>query len=308
MSGTTLLVATPGGHIDELLDLEERFTLAGTEPRWVTAINTQTTTLLQDRPVEWVPRVGSRQWGRALRTMPVALRLLRRLRPARVVSSGAALTVPYMVAGRTVGAEVIYVESATRLHGPSLTGKMAERIPGLQLYRQADWRRRGWQPTTGVFDHYTVSNRPDGGPCVVERVLLTLGSERFSFGRALDTVASALPDEVHLTCQAGSTDIPEGVPGTVRAWWPYPELRSEAHAADAVVTHAGVGAMLMALRSGHCPVVIPRRAEHGEHVDDHQHELAVVLADRGLVVLTEPEDDLWAKVQEAASRRAHRHI
>lgn len=306
-NGTTLLVATPGGHVDELLDLEERFTLAGTQPRWVTASSTQTRTLLQDRLVHWVPRVGSRQWMRALRSTPRAFLLLRRLRPKRLVSSGAALTLPYMVAARSVGAEVVYVESATRLRGPSLTGRMAERIPGLTLYRQADWQRRRWQPTPGVFDHYAMSVLPEQGTRAVERVLLTVGSERFTFTRALQAVAGALPEGVRLSAQTGVTDVPEAFQGDARPWWPYGELKSATLEADVVVTHAGVGALLLALRTGHCPVVIPRLAEHGEHIDDHQLDLARSLAERGLVVLAEPSDDLWAKVQEAGARRVVRN-
>ena len=49
--------------------------------------------------------------------------------------------------------------------------------------------------------------------------------------------------------------------------------------ADKVVTHAGVGSILCADREGHVPLVVPRRHDLGEHVDDHQLELARALAD-----------------------------
>lgn len=297
MNRRTLLVATPGGHVDELLDLEGRFTLPGTEPCWVTARSPQTQTLLHDRVVEWVPPVGTRQWARALLSLPRALAVVRRLRPSRLVSSGAALAVPYMLAGRAMGTEVIYLESATRLTGPSLTGRLVERIPGVTLYRQDDWQRGRWQRTRGVFDHYTVTEL-DRAPTVAN-VLVTLGSERFPFQRALDAVAT-LPGSVRLALQTGTTPAPPEGGAGLRPWWPYAELASATDVADAVITHGGVGAMLLAMRSGHRPVVIPREARHGEHIDDHQVHLAKELAARGLIVLADPSRDLWAQVQEAA--------
>lgn len=298
-AGTTLLVATPGGHVDELLDLADRFTAPGTRVCWVTARNAQTETLLAGRQVVWVPRVGTRQWYRTLRGLPRALRLLRRIRPIRVVSSGAALTVPYMIAGRALGAQVVYVESATRVDGPSVTGRVAERLPGTTLFRQAGWERKRWSRTTGVFERYAALPREEDSHPEVRSVLVTLGSERFPFQRALQSVATAVPDDVAVRYQTGSTPIPETLPGLARAWWPYGELRSAASDADVIVTHGGVGALLLALRNGQRPVVIPRLSDHGEHVDDHQLELARDLAARGLIVLAEPGDDMWGKLSEA---------
>lgn len=54
--------------------------------------------------------------------------------------------------------------------------------------------------------------------------------------------------------------------------------------ATAVVTHAGPGSVLMALAAGHKPIVVPRRAVFGEHVDDHQVRFAARIAGRVTVV------------------------
>ncbi len=42
--------------------------------------------------------------------------------------------------------------------------------------------------------------------------------------------------------------------------------------------------LLEALSLGHRPIILPRLAEHGEHVDDHQVELAESLFERSLAV------------------------
>jgi UDP-N-acetylglucosamine:LPS N-acetylglucosamine transferase len=61
-----------------------------------------------------------------------AWQLLRRHRPAVVLTTGAAIAFPFAWLGRLFGAHVIYVESVTRISTPSLTlrlvRKAADRI------------------------------------------------------------------------------------------------------------------------------------------------------------------------------------
>jgi UDP-N-acetylglucosamine transferase subunit ALG13 len=52
--------------------------------------------------------------------------------------------------------------------------------------------------------------------------------------------------------------------------------------ADIVVSHAGAGSALSALRAGRMPLIASRRAALGEAGDDHQQELADELMRRGL--------------------------
>lgn len=41
-----------------------------------------------------------------------------------------------------------------------------------------------------------------------------------------------------------------------------------------VIMHAGAGSLIHALNNLHKPIVIPRRYKYGEHIDDHQIQLA----------------------------------
>jgi UDP-N-acetylglucosamine transferase subunit ALG13 len=54
--------------------------------------------------------------------------------------------------------------------------------------------------------------------------------------------------------------------------------------ADAVVAHAGTGIALAALEAGRLPVLVPRQSRHGEHVDDHQLNIALELCLRDLCI------------------------
>lgn len=69
--------------------------------------------------------------------------------------------------------------------------------------------------------------------------------------------------------------------------------------ADLLIIHAGAGSVIHALRAGKVPVVMPRRAMYGEHIDDHQLEFAQTLAKAGRLVLAEDPDQLLMVVHQA---------
>ena len=79
--------------------------------------------------------------------------------------------------------------------------------------------------------------------------------------------------------------------------------------ARVVVTHAGVGSVLVALGAGKRPVVVPRRGRFGEAVDDHQVDFARRFEQAGLVTLVEDADgleDALAQVSRSSTSRFDR--
>jgi UDP-N-acetylglucosamine transferase subunit ALG13 len=69
--------------------------------------------------------------------------------------------------------------------------------------------------------------------------------------------------------------------------------------AEVLILHAGAGSVIHALGAGKAPVVMARRAEFGEHVDDHQVEFAREVALTGRVVVVEHIADLKAAIERA---------
>lgn len=300
MTGEVVFVASAGGHIDQAFEIAGRFA-EQSDRFWIATRTPQTEALLAGERVEWVPDIRSRQALRAVRALPTAFEIVRRTRPRKLVSTGSALAVPYILAARATGVPITYVESATRLAGPSVTGRIVERIPGVELFCQGkDWNRRRWTFFGSIFDRYLAQPVP---PQPIKSALVTVGSEQFPFTRAIEAARVAL-DGVETWWQTGNTPV-DGVQlkGDARPWWPGDELALRAGEADVVLTHAGVGSILMVLRTGGCPVVIPRVHELGEHIDDHQTQLSDTLAQRNLVVVAHPGDDLARCFQEAVSRR-----
>jgi UDP-N-acetylglucosamine--N-acetylmuramyl-(pentapeptide) pyrophosphoryl-undecaprenol N-acetylglucosamine transferase len=112
-------------------------------------------------------------------------------------------------------------------------------------------------------------------------IYVTVGTHQQPFQRLLDALIDLPADE--LVVQFGYGSPPSGV-ARAAPFMSFSETLQYIAQADAVVTHAGVGSILCARRAGHVPVVVPRLRRHGEHVDDHQAELARALAAERLVI------------------------
>lgn len=85
-----------------------------------------------------------------------------------------------------------------------------------------------------------------------------------------------------------------------RRFVPAPEMRSRMEAADAVVTHGGPSSFIEAMAAGKVPVVAPRLARLGEHVNDHQAAFVRLVAERrGGIVPVYDVADLADAIEEA---------
>jgi len=90
-----------------------------------------------------------------LRTLRLAVAVIRRVRPKVILTTGAGVAVPFAWVGRLAGARVVYVESFTRIDGPSLSCRMIAPVAD-RLYVQ--WpdlvgRLRGSRHVGNVFGH-----------------------------------------------------------------------------------------------------------------------------------------------------------
>jgi UDP-N-acetylglucosamine transferase subunit ALG13 len=111
-------------------------------------------------------------------------------------------------------------------------------------------------------------------------IFVTVGTHHHGFARLLRAVeALTVPD---LIVQHGHGTAPRNA-AVAKPFMRFDEMLAQFERADAVITHAGVGSIILALRHGHVPVVMPRLRRHGEHVDDHQADLTRRLERDGLV-------------------------
>lgn len=296
-----LFVASAGGHLTQLLLIAEA--LDERRPRtFVTYDHPQAHSLLAE---EWVVHgfgPSSRSVLKAAGNWRLARRLLGSGMYARVVSTGSAIAVPFLLEAARRGIEAHYVESATRTRAPSLSGRILERLSGsVRLHTQhARWAGGRWELVPSVFAGFSVEHgAPPTGPL---RVVVSLGTHRFPFDRMLRAVAGVLRPGDSVLVQHGATapvTMPcdaEHVPSM-----PARRLESEIAAADVVLAHAGTGIALTSMAAGKQPVLLAREVAHDEHVDDHQHDTARELAERGLAIHAVPEKLDRAMLARAAA-------
>jgi UDP-N-acetylglucosamine--N-acetylmuramyl-(pentapeptide) pyrophosphoryl-undecaprenol N-acetylglucosamine transferase len=301
---TTLLVSSVGGHLTELHRLLPA--LEGVEPerRWVTFDSPQSRSLLADEDVIYLDYTGPRDVKNILRHTGTARRLFRGRHPySTVVSTGSGIALSFLPLGCLRSASCHYIESFTRSTGPSATGRVLSRIPGIALYAQyPGWATPPWRYAGSVFDVFRASAAPKGAGAI-ERVVVTLGTmEDYPFRRLIERALAVLPPEVEVLWQTGCTDVSD-LPIDGRVQLPAHELREAVANADAVIAHAGCGSALAALEAGKMPVLVPRLAAHGENVDDHQLHLVQELRRRGLAVVRSVEELTLEDLELAALSR-----
>ena len=301
---STLLVASTGGHLKQLHRLHRRLTGIEGPYRWATFDTPQSRSLLEGETVDYVHFVGGRDPGNLLRNLPAVRRILADREIETVVSTGSSVALPFFALARAGGRACHYVESAARSRGPSATGRAMSRIPGVWLYAQyPGWARGGWRHRGSVFDSFAPGPGPEHRPDQLSQIVVTLGTYRgYGFERLIKRLLAILPPESEVLWQTGDTDTAGlGIDGYSAI--PERDLSQAIQEADVVVAHAGVGAALAALEAGKCPVLVPRRHARGEHVDDHQTQIAGALGERDLSVSVDADELTLAHLVAGAGRR-----
>ena len=116
-------------------------------------------------------------------------------------------------------------------------------------------------------------------------ILVVVGSTSIPFDRLLRGIDELAADEPVLVQRGPSSVVPKR--SVCVEFMPFDEMVENVRRARVVVTHCGVGIILVSLMNGKRPVVVPRLHRFGEAVDDHQLELGQRLAQEGLVTLVE---------------------
>lgn len=296
---TVLLVCSGGGHLKQLHDLVPRLGIEGQPRLWVTFDSGLSRTLLADEEVVYTRHAIPRDAKNIALNTVQGVGVLRRRRFTMAVSTGASPAVSYLLQTALRGIPSHYIETAARADGPSLTGRIMARVPGVTTYSQyPSWAAGQWRYEGSVFDSYE-SGTPAPRTAIGSAVVSLGTAESYGFRRLVERLVPLL-DGCRVTWQTGATDV-SGLPIAGREQVPHDELSSAIADADVVVSHAGTGAALTALEHGRMPLLVPRRAAHREHVDDHQQQIAAELSRRGLAVAREVEDVDHPALLEAAS-------
>ena len=134
-----LLVASSGGHLTTLYGLKpwwERH-----DRRWVSFDKAHSRSLLAGERVAWAYHPTTRNIPNAARNLRLAGRLLDSFRPDVVITAGAGVGVPFVLAGRAKGCTTVFVEAFERVESPSLSGRLCSPFVDLMAIQLEEQRR-----------------------------------------------------------------------------------------------------------------------------------------------------------------------
>jgi UDP-N-acetylglucosamine transferase subunit ALG13 len=106
-------------------------------------------------------------------------------------------------------------------------------------------------------------------------ILILLGTQDNSFHRLLEEVQKLINKNViteKVIVQAGRTKY-ESKDMEIYSLMPEEKLAELMKKSDLVITHGGVGSIVMALKMGKKVIAVPRLSEFGEHINDHQIQI-----------------------------------
>lgn len=121
MSGRLLLVSSGGGHLAHLWRLEPIW--RDRDRAWVCLDQPDARARLVGERVHWAHGPTTRSLRMLARNTVLARRVLAQERPAWILSTGAAVAVPFFWLARAYGARAVFLEVIDRIDTASLTGR-----------------------------------------------------------------------------------------------------------------------------------------------------------------------------------------
>lgn len=116
------LVGSSGGHLTHLYMLKP--TWEQYDRFWVTFDKEDAKSMLKNERMYPCYYPTNRNLKNLIKNTYVAWKVLRKEKPDVLISSGAAVAVPFFYLGKIMGKKLIYIEVFDRVDKPTLTGKL----------------------------------------------------------------------------------------------------------------------------------------------------------------------------------------
>lgn len=219
------------------------------------------------------------------------------VRPDVVISTGAGAAFFTLFLAWLFRRKVIYIESIARVETISLFGSLAARYAGMYLVQ---WPKLEDQHPKAVYCNPFKEAPLAENNAKQDKIFLTVGTV-MPFDRMIND-AHSLKNEGIITeeifAQVGESDV---APNTMAVQQTLDQETLNGHLKESkiAIVHGGSGSMLGAIRFGCIVIAMPRRADLGEHYDDHQFELVGAFRDMGLVIEARTKDDLADAIKKA---------
>ena len=141
-------------------------------------------------------------------------------------------------------------------------------------------------------------------------ILVLLGTQDNSFHRLLDKIQELIDKKIikeEVVVQAGRTKY-ESKDMKIFSLVSQDKLKELTEKADIVITHGGVGSILMSLKMGKKVIAVPRLSTFGEHVNDHQIKIVDSFDKQGFLIGVIELDNLEKALEKAKTFKPKKFI
>ena len=116
------LVGSSGGHLTHLYMLKDYW--KDKERFWVTFDKVDANSILKDEKKYYCYYPTNINIKNLIKNTFLAIKVLKKEKPDLIISSGAAVAVPFFYIGKLFGAKTVYIEVFDRIDKSTLTGKL----------------------------------------------------------------------------------------------------------------------------------------------------------------------------------------
>ena len=141
-------------------------------------------------------------------------------------------------------------------------------------------------------------------------ILVTVGSQKFQFNRLLSKIDELIEKKVitdKVFAQIGVSDYKPKNYEFVD-FMTQDEFSKKMDESDMVITHAGTGVIVNAVKKEKKVVALPRLAKFNEHVDDHQIQLIKEFEELNFIEPVYEIEDLEKAIKESKNKTYNRYI
>ena len=157
------------------------------------------------------------------------------------------------------------------------------------------------QKNRSQMSMFTKEPVPKGQKGEKEMILVLLGTQHNEFTRLIQEVENCINNKIikeQVIVQAGFTKYKSNKM-EIFDMISKEELDKYMSKANLIITHGGVGSIIMALEKGKKVIAVPRLHEYGEHVNDHQRQIIKVFSEKNYLIGIQNVEDLPEAIKES---------
>ena len=131
-------------------------------------------------------------------------------------------------------------------------------------------------------------------------ILVLLGTQNNQFTRLLQEIEKCIDNGIinqRVVVQAGFTKF-ESSKMNIFDLKPREVVENLADEAEFIITHGGVGSILMAIKKNKKVIAVPRLSEFNEHVNNHQRQIVEIFNDKGYIIGVQNIEDLSEAIKQ----------